>query len=54
MEESNPMYNMKQHDILFPSEASFEIIRVPGGWIYTRMCEDNATSCFVPFDNEFQ
>lgn len=37
----------------------YEILRVPGGWIYTRFSENgtggyNMSSCFVPFDNEFQ
>jgi len=36
-----------------------QIRRVPGGWIYTTYVENgtggcNVSSCFVPFNNEFQ
>jgi len=34
-------------------------LRVPGGWVFWREAESGTggwvlTSCFVPFDNEFQ
>lgn len=36
----------------------YEVLRVPGGWIYTRFTENGTggydmSSCYVPFDNEF-
>ena len=54
------LYSMKCGDILHLNcKESWEILRVPGGWIYTRFCENGTggydmSSCFVPFDNEFQ
>ena len=54
------LYDMKEGDILhLGCSASVEVLRVPGGWIYTRFCENGTggydmSSCFVPFDNEFQ
>lgn len=53
--EAAALYNMQVHDLAYPWNATYEVIRVPGGWMYTRM-NGNAmpSSCFVPFDNEFQ
>ena len=31
-----------------------ELIRVPGGWIYYKGTMQGDTSCFIPFNNEFQ
>jgi len=31
------------------------LTRVPGGWLSERHCKNNnISSCFIPFDNEFQ
>lgn len=32
----NPMYNMELHELLNTPNGDF-IIRVPGGWIYTKI-----------------
>lgn len=52
----NKLYKMGLHDILYQSD--YEILRIPGGWVYTRFSESgaggsNLSSVFVPFDNEF-
>ena len=57
------IYNMKLHEAIHPKERNVEIVRVAGGWIYNFYhdtaaregeLEYQATSVFVPFDNEFQ
>ena len=53
------LYNMKEGDVLhLGSPELYEVLRVPGGWIYTRFCENGTggndmSSCFVPFNDEF-
>lgn len=51
------MYDMKLNDTIGTHNG--EITRVPGGWIYRADCENgnggyDMTSCFVPWNNEFQ
>ena len=54
------LYAMELHDKVFIEEDSFEVLRVPGGWIYNQWVpatrgedeEDGTfrmTSCFVPY-----
>lgn len=51
------IYEMELHEIIDMGEV--EIIRVTGGWVY-RAFHDNgfggygSSSCFVPFNNEYQ
>lgn len=52
------IYKMELHESLH-HEDGFSVLRVPGGWIYTSYSETGTggysqSSCFVPFDNEFQ
>lgn len=53
------LYNLKEGDLIhLGTKEPYEVLRVPGGWIYTRFCENGTggydmASCFVPFDNEF-
>lgn len=52
------IYNMQEGDVV-TKEGGYEVLRVPGGWIYTRFAETGTggysmSSCFVRFDNEFQ
>ena len=54
-EELDLIYKMELHDAL--QFDDYEMLRVPGGWIYTRFTETgtggySCTSCFVR--NEFQ
>ena len=42
------LYTMKPLECICPDNNS-NIMRVPGGWIFTNM----QGSVFVPFDNEF-
>ena len=51
------IYEMELHDRKYVDAT--EILRVPGGWIYVHYTENGAggnstSSCFVPFNNEFQ
>lgn len=53
----NKFNDMELHDIL--TRHDYEILRVEGGWIYTRFSESGTggyipSACFVPYDNEFQ
>ena len=54
------LYDMNESDVIhMGTPEPYEILRVPGGWIYTRFCENGTggydmSSCFVPFNNEFQ
>ena len=45
----NNIYGMKLHDMIVMKGKEIEVLRVPGGWIYT--LTDLATSVFVPFDD---
>jgi hypothetical protein len=49
------IYKMKLHDRIMISPSGrieFDILRVPGGWIYTNTITSGAV--LVPFNNEFQ
>jgi len=48
------IYEMKLHESIVI--GYYEILRVPGGWVYTHFEEDAKieSSVFVPFNNEFQ
>jgi len=50
------IYNMKLHDS-FILEAgnypAYNVLRVPGGWLYTVYEEEGTSATFVPFNNEF-
>ena len=43
------IYGMKLHQVII--EGNMEILRVPGGWVYTVL---GTNSIFVPFNNEFK
>ena len=56
----NAIYDMELHEKLTPAikGSIIDIIRVPGGWIYSTysMSNDNywsVSSVFVPFNDEF-
>ena len=58
-EKTNEIYKLKLHESICidnACNAKLEIIRVPGGWIYTVYYPgiQNVNSEFIPFDNEFQ
>ena len=50
----NEMLDMKLHEIRYPdTKSSYEILRVPGGWMYTAYFQQGdgnyaQSSCFVP------
>jgi hypothetical protein len=50
--EDEPLYKMRFAELL--CVHNYEVMRVPGGWIFTRFHEDSLSSVFVPFHNEFQ
>jgi hypothetical protein len=50
------IYSMTLHEVIHFKHI--EIVRVPGGWTYTRFAKNEhggfeTSSCFVPFNNEF-
>ena len=52
------LYKLRLHDVL-GVHKHFEVMRVPGGWLYINYFENGMggwsnTTCFVPFNNEFQ
>jgi hypothetical protein len=49
MNEEDDIFNMNLHEILHTDW--YEILRVPGGWVYTIMSKgsDDLSSCFVPY-----
>lgn len=56
--DSTEIYQMELHETAYYNN-NWEILRVPGGWIYTQYQFDDSidtvnTSTFVPFNNEFQ
>ena len=48
--EGTTVYLLKLHEYTW-LEGNMRVLRVPGGWIYTRTLD---AITFVPFDNEFQ
>lgn len=46
------IYKMKLHETIHIGD-DYEILRVPGGWIYNRFSGSGLSSCFVPFHDEF-
>lgn len=58
MNKHNAIYGMGLGERLHTDKGLYEIVRVPGGWIYS-VFSDNGTggyyvsSCFVPFNSEF-
>ena len=51
---NNDIYKMKLHDRVW---LGFDILRVPGGWIYSDYNNETDTmynSIFIPYNNEFQ
>lgn len=48
------LYAMKLHDIERAWNDCYEILRVPGGWLYTHYTNNGPVAAFVPFNNEFQ
>lgn len=49
---ASELYDMKLHDSI--GGKNYDIVRVPGGWLYSYFRGKVSTSTFVPFDNEFQ
>lgn len=45
------LYNMKLHDTI--DTGVYDILRVPGGWLYTLFGDKTTTTTFIPFNNEF-
>lgn len=49
------LFSMPLHSSAYVWNATYEILRVPGGWMYTHRTNDGQpSSCFVPFHNGFQ
>jgi hypothetical protein len=45
------IYEMKLHEKLYFDD--FEVMRVPGGWIYYYIGFDKDFGIFVPYNNEY-
>ena len=50
------IYTINLHERL--NFGDYELVRVPGGWIYTRFSDSgtggyHTSSVFIPFNNEF-
>lgn len=59
MEDNNKLYDMKLHEtiIIHKTNPSFQITRVPGGWIYyteegNYRGDKTSTATFVRWDND--
>lgn len=55
---NNRLYEMNEGEVIGIG-LDADVLRVPGGWIYTKHSESGAggysiSSCFVPWHNEFQ
>lgn len=58
------IYKLDLNESTFINNGSIEVLKVPGGWVYTFNNESqhsvgseikfHFTSVFVPFNNEFQ
>ena len=51
----NNLYKLNLHSVL-EVNGLISVLRVPGGWIYITqtMMTGEFSTCFVPFNNEFQ
>ena len=47
------IYNLELHQF-GKIPGGFYVTRVPGGWIYQDITDDNGGGIFVPWNNEFQ
>lgn len=49
------IHKLKLHEVTTTLNGSLQIVRVPGGWIYTyhRLDEGQMNSVFVPYNQEF-
>ena len=54
------IYKLKMHEVATVEDKSIEVIRVPGGWLYSRIfsstVSNNIIACntvFVSHDSEF-
>lgn len=49
------IHKLKLHEVTTALNGSLQIVRVPGGWIYTyhRLDEGQMNSVFVPYNQEF-
>ena len=45
------VHELKLHESINLPDSAYQVLRVPGGWIYRNKHDDQ--SVFVPFDNEF-
>ena len=53
----NDLYKLKLGDRMWIDRASKDVLKVPGGWIFSDWNGETDTPynpVFVPFDNEFQ
>lgn len=52
------IYDLKLHENTFIESHQYDVLRVPGGWIYQRYdCKNDGffgEGVFIPFDNSFQ
>lgn len=53
------LHAMELHEVLHLNDGELEILRVPGGWVYTTYCDNGVsgyslTSCLVPYSDEFR
>jgi hypothetical protein len=48
---ADKMWKMKLNETI--TVGSFDITRVPGGWVYRFFNGGHPTAVFVPLDNEF-
>jgi hypothetical protein len=59
MEKEKNIYDLKLHEIIQikgENNADIEVVRVPGGWVYSFNYPGYRQSpiVFIPFSNEFQ
>lgn len=51
--ENKNVYKMKLHENI-AINTLIQVLRVPGGWVYTIRRNGEIGCVFVPFNNEFQ
>ncbi len=47
------LHSMSLHEVLYGG-FGVRVIRVPGGWLYRDSRQDNVTSTFVPYHDEYR
>jgi hypothetical protein len=53
MEKEKTIYDLELHETLKIANDMY-VYKVPGGWIYQIICDDEVSCVFVPYGQEYR